>query len=125
MGRTEMIYLPHPTFNFEKASKGGIVGLVPIGSKGSRLYHKSGYSIWNVDVKKIISKFKKARSGYWEGRHFKHPDTTYCFLREDGFEFAVRFIRADKKWDILGYWHAPQGVVAWHVREFKLWLESI
>jgi hypothetical protein len=103
-------------------------------------------SLWNIDVQKVISKFEKARSSYWEGRYYKPPDTTYCFLREDGCECAVRFIKANKyRWDIVGYWidvglKEDLGVGVPHhsgivndegnirpvnvINEFKIWLEA-
>jgi len=95
--------------------------------KGCDVLELAAASLWRVNVQDVISKFDKARSSYWEGRYYKAPDTTYCFLREDGAEFAVRFIRADSwRWDVIGYW---AGIESWNTEkspmiEFKAWLED-
>ena len=136
-----MIYLPHPTFDFEGANGGSVSGFVPDPSgDGLRWADEVDrwqadnknliyLPIWKIDVNKIISKFDKARSSYWEGRHYKSPDTTYCFLREDGHEFAIRLIKSNvldrllQKWDIITY---SRGLHILHnIVEFKIWLERV
>lgn len=134
-----MIYLPHPSFNFEISDGGGAVGFVPFNEWWQ--HHNTGEGLsgwvnsrvfmpmWNIDITKVISKFDKARSGYWEGKHYSSPDTSYCFLREDGCEVAVRFIKANGRWDIIGYWVEldKSPFLISYIRilsEFKIWLEN-
>jgi len=130
-----MIYLPNPYFIFEKSNGGGIAGMVLLEGesemretfKGCDFLEQAVSELWRVNIQDVILKFDKARSSYWEGRHYKAPDTTYCFLREDGAEFAVRFIKANGlRWDVVGYW---AGIDSWEtakspITEFKDWLEA-
>lgn len=117
-----MIYLPHPQFDFEESSGGGIVGY----ANSNEISPLSHIEPWNIDPDKVNSKFEKARSGYWEGRYFPSPDACYCFLREDGNEFAIRFL-GNKKVDILGYFiiSGQAGYPGtWSCfNEFKIWIE--
>jgi len=129
-----MIYLPHPTFDFEGANGGSVSGFVPKNGKVSEPVWQTAnrnlffLPIWEIDVNNVISKFDKARSSYWEGRYYKSPDTTYCFLREDGHEFAIRLINADQKWDIITYSRCKpmsSPVIERPSDEFKIWLERV
>ena len=70
-----MIYLPHPKFDFEEARH------LMVGNCNS----------FPIDAKKIIKRFPEAKSDYWE--YARHYGPSYCFVREDGAEFAIRFIR--------------------------------
>lgn len=56
-----------------------------------------------------------SKSDYWENCTCAGP--SYCFVREDGAEFAIRFLRnggvkkfGDSYGDVLGYWKDLHGL---------------
>jgi len=81
-----MIYLPHPKFDFETARH------LMVGNCNS----------FPIDAKKIIKRFPEAKSDYWEyaRQTIQYYGLSYCFVREDGAEFAIRFIR---NYDLYDY----------------------
>lgn len=88
-----MKYIPNPTFDFdhEEASGGGVLTFV------NSQYYEPPIKI-NIDYNKIRSKFPESISNYWG----KEKDC-FAFLREDGCEFAIRFI-LNKNIDVIAYW---------------------
>lgn len=109
-----MIYLPHPSFNFEdkEIRGGGIVGTCSGAVKPAYLYGFLGNPI-NAD--EVIKRFPKAKSDYWENCKCSGP--SYCFVREDGAEFAIRFLKnggqkkfGDSYGDVIGYWKDLHGL---------------
>ena len=147
-----MIYLPHPLFDFEN-SQGGIIGYAkyakPIKLILGRPYKPSQIigtddRIWNINVDKVVSKFYKARFTTSFRSKALADTQSYGFLREDGNEFAIRFLRSqhivmDGEWGqaiaVVGYWVysatastkvgpaiKPEDINKFN--EFKIWLET-
>lgn len=123
-----MIYIPHPNFNFYRCGGGGIVGYV-----NEPDFAKIGVTLdwlrqYKINVDQMFSKFEKARSSAWEGRHAPPPDPTFCFVREDGEQLAIRFIRNEHK-DIVAYWKLNQEprclLPPPQYIEFLSWLEQV
>jgi len=90
-----MIYIPHPTFNFEKSDGGWVIGSV----------FGSSFSFYGTNIfsgfprPENIKIHVNAISSYWNVRKYR----TYSFVREDGKEFAARFI-FNANVDVIGYW---------------------
>lgn len=101
-----MIYIPHPTFNFENSEGGHVIGCVNhydafrnmIVVESDFEYEK--FHLLQPD--RVFSKFEKAISPSRPWRFGYHPGLV-SFLREDGSEFAIRFLH-NKNIDVLGYW---------------------
>lgn len=97
-----MIYLPHPSFNTDKADGGWIIGAVnikhPVYSK-----HVKFENFHILHPRRIKAKFEKSSFQYAPGFSRFASDFIFGFLREDGDEFAIRFIN-NQNIDILGYW---------------------
>lgn len=100
-----MIYLPHPNFEFEGSEGGGCVGyLNPNNQIKDWVKQYSYLSHYTLDIDKLISKFDKYRSYYWDGNlRLKRTSISFGFLREDGNEIAIRIIE-NKAHDLIGYW---------------------
>lgn len=107
-----MIYLPHPEFKFEGSEGGGCLGyLNPENNLTQWIKEYSCLQHYSVDVEKLISKFKKHKTSYWEtsivrGNMYRSRSKGECsfgFLREDGNELAIRIILNQNK-DLIGYW---------------------
>lgn len=104
-----MIYLPHPTFNFEEALGGRVIGCVNnCNVFNTMVYvdHPFQYENFHLlNPERIYSKFEKATSSYWAGWPIGGPISqyTFSFLREDGAEFSIRFLN-NKNIDVIGYW---------------------
>jgi hypothetical protein len=89
-----MKYIPNPTFNFDhkEVAGGGVLTFV------NSQFYEPPIKI-NIDCNKIRSKFPESIiSNYWS----KDKDC-FAFLREDGCEFAIRFI-LNKNIDVVAYW---------------------
>lgn len=92
-----MIYLPNPKFDFENCEGGGILTqLFPT----KYIANTRGIEV-NLDFTRLLSKFKNAQSNYFDNT--RCPSWTFCFLREDGAEFALRVI-PNTFMDVIGYW---------------------
>lgn len=98
-----MIYLPHPKFDFEDVDviNGGILG-VCYPSPPSARWH-----FLPVNAETVINRFPKAISLYWCKN--KTQSVTLGFVREDGAEFAIRFLKSTVFaphgfGEIIGYW---------------------
>jgi hypothetical protein len=110
-----MIYLPHPTFNFEEALGGHIIGCVNNYEYFKQIVyvdHRFQYEKWHLlNPDKIYSKFEKALTKGVTGVLFESESRyywadwpiTFSFLREDGAEFSIRFLN-NKNIDVIGYW---------------------
>jgi hypothetical protein len=100
-----MIYLPHPNFKFEGSEGGGCVGyLNPDNKIKDWVKQFSHLGHYNVDLDKLISKFDKYRSYYWDGvKRLERTSISFGFLREDGNEVAIRVIE-NAAHDLVGYW---------------------
>lgn len=103
-----MIYLPHPTFKFDGLYNGdshGVIGYLKVPTDPNWPYVVKEMTHYKIDLDKMFSKFEKARSSYWQSKkRVSHiPDPTFCFVREDGHELAIRFIR-NEKIEVVGYW---------------------
>lgn len=97
-----MIYISHPAFKFEGASGGHVIGCVNnCNVFNTMVYvdHPFQYEKFNLlNPDRIYSKFEKAKNPY------ENPyDIAFSFLREDGAEFAIRFLN-NINIDIIGYW---------------------
>lgn len=85
-----MIYIPHPNFNFDKAT-------YAIMLFSRNYYQKPHTDLESIDLSKLWSKFEKASVGGW-----------FSFLSEDGCEFGIRvvettpFLRKEEKSRIVG-----------------------
>jgi|GEM_PF-5760926 len=84
-----MIYLPNPCYNFESSSSGFVAQLNPLLESSA------------VNLDKLCKVFKRARSNYWDSTISKGE--TFCFIREDGAEFAIRILK-NSSLDVIGYW---------------------
>ena len=89
-----MIYIPHPTFNFEKNDGGWVIGSV-FGS----IPFIGDYIFFGLQRPEKIKGHFNAISSYYNPLKYR----TYSFVREDGKEFAVRFI-FNANVDVIGHW---------------------
>ena len=134
---SDLIYLPHPHFNFETMpiSASGRVGLLVSYHHGTlsmkappqvKVWSNLDYAeysfasyAWKIDFNKLMSKFEKARSA-----NFSSPlYPTYCFVREDGNEFAIRFFLKDNNINIRCWVRRTRPRLVNLIHEFKTWLE--
>lgn len=120
-----MIYLPHTKFDFDRAQGGFIVGT---GSPTGNVAHSEVLIQNSISSKAIIKKFSHC---VCDSRRWKRcPSIALGFLREDGFEFAIRFI-SNPNIDVIAYWISPSpdiivGRPAERIqyKEFLDWLEN-
>lgn len=113
-----MIYLPHPNYNFEdeKGRSGAVAQLE------RRLSWLGGLIDTNLNLDLVCKVFPSARSNYWENTITKGD--TFCFLREDGAEFAIRVI-PNVHMDVMGYWKdIPCSTEDEEFTKFIRWLEN-
>lgn len=107
-----MIYLPHPKFDFDDVDviDGGIVGVCyPNSLENCPIpgLHYKGNEIIQINAETVINRFSKAISLYWCKN--RTQSVTLGFIREDGAEFAIRFLKStvfapDGFGEIIGYW---------------------
>jgi len=91
-------YIPNPRFNFEEADFGGYIF-----TWVNRIENYENPPLeTNLTPAKILSRFPKSITNYFKGGRAGGKDC-FCFLREDGSEFAIRFIN-NEHMDIIPYW---------------------
>lgn len=106
-----MIYLPHPKFDFDGVGviSGGIIGVcfTQWHNAGPPAVNRLAIPLVDVDVESVINRFPKAISLYWLRN--KTQSVSLGFVREDGAEFAIRFLKStvfapNGYGEIIGYW---------------------
>lgn len=115
-----MIFLPHSKFDFDDVGviSGGIIGVCcPIinpppyndNSQSCRLASGTIPEIrtFPVNVERLINRYPEAISLYWLRN--KTQSVSLGFVREDGAEFAIRFLKStvfvpNGYGEIIGYW---------------------
>jgi len=90
-----MIYIPHPTFNFEKSQGGYVIGSV----FGQISFTEENIFSGLPRPENIESHSLAISSCYWNPRKYR----TYSFVREDGKEYAIRLI-FNANVDVIGHW---------------------
>lgn len=123
-----MIYIPHPTFKFEEALGGHVIGCVNHYEDFKQMIlvddHPFQYEKFHLlDPDKLYSKFENASRGRGRGSfHNLLGDISFSFLREDGAEFSIRFLN-NTNIDIIGYWNVDEEPGTRYPRSYYDFLE--
>lgn len=113
-----MIFLPHSKFDFDDVISGGIIGVCcpiinpPLYNDNSQSCRLASGTIpeirtFPVNVERLINRYPEAISLYWCKN--KTQSVSLGFVREDGAEFAIRFLKStifapNGYGEIISYW---------------------